>query len=187
MASDVEICNVALTRVQRKRITDLLDGSTSGNDCNAIFAPTRKELLRGHDWNFARKRQKLTQNPTPPVYEFDHAYQLPSDWLATRAVHDNDAGQGFARYRNQGGTILSSAEEIYLTYTFVLTNPALMPADFRTLFSYRIAQQLAKTTTVREEMRLEVVKFEKRAKSADSIEDNPEETPDGSWVSERFR
>lgn len=187
MTSNVEICNVALTRVDRKRITDLEDGTTSGNDCNAIYVPTREELLRGHDWNFAVGRQKLARLTTAPVYEYDYAYQLPTDWLSTRAVHHNDAGTGFAYYKIVGNTIQSSHEDIYLTYTKAVTDPAEMTADFRTLFSYRIAEQLAKTTTVREEMRAEVKRFTIRAKSADAIEDNPDEIPDGSWIYERFR
>ena len=185
MTSNVEICNVALTRVDRKRIADLLDGSTSANDCTAIFAATRQELLRGHDWNFARGRQKLARLTAAPAYEFDHAYQLPTDWLATRAVHDNEDGAGAPAYRQEGLTVLSSAADLYLTYTKAVTDPAAMPADFRSLFSYRLAEQLAKTGTVRAEMGRGVQKFDKRAKSADAIEDDAEDIPAGSWVTGR--
>ncbi len=187
MTSNVEICNVALTRVDRKRITDLLDGSTSANDCSSLFSPTRHELLRGHDWNFARGRQKLAQLTAAPVYEFDYAYQLPTDWLATRSVHDNEDGVGSPAYRIEGQTILSSADDIYLTYTKDLSDAAAMPADFRSLFSYRLAEQLAKTTTVREEMFRQVQKFDKRGKSADAIEDDAEQLPQGAWITGRGR
>ena len=57
-----------------------------GIDSAPLFADialTREELLRGHDWNFARGRQKLARLTAAPTYEFDHAYQLPTDWLAT--------------------------------------------------------------------------------------------------------
>lgn len=187
MATDVEICNVALTRVDRKRIVSLTDGSVNGNDCSALFAPTRDELLRGHSWNFAEGRVKLAQLATAPAYEYTYAYQLPTNWLATRAVHNNDGGYGAVQYRHQALTILSSAEDIYITYTIAITDPAAMIADFRSLFSYRLAEQLAKTTVVREEMRVQVEKYEKRAKSADSIEDQSEPIPDGSWITERDR
>ncbi|NKB58992.1 MAG: hypothetical protein GKS00_21915 [Alphaproteobacteria bacterium] len=187
MTSNVEICNVALTRIDRKRITDLLDGSTSANDCSVVFAPTRQELLRGHDWNFARGREKLARLTAAPTYEFDHAYQLPTDWLATRRVHDNEDGAGSPTYRLEGQTILSSADDIYLTYTKDLTDPAAMPSDFRSLFSYRIAEQLAKTSTVREEMGQDVQRSDKRAKSADAIEDDAEDLPPGGWVTGRGR
>lgn len=187
MTSNVEICNVALTRLDRERITSLLDGSTSGNDCNAIFGPTREELLRGHDWNFARSRQKLARLTATPTYEFDYAYQLPTDWLTTRAVHQDDGGRSTPAFRMEGQTILSSAEDIYLTYTKALTSPSGMPADFRNLFSYRLAEQLGKTSTLREEMAKLVRKAENRARSADAIEDAPDRRPQGSWVTMRWR
>lgn len=187
MSSDVEICNVALTRIDRKRITDLSDGSTSANDCDAIFVPTRDELLRGHDWNFARARQKLARLSTAPTYEFDHAYQLPTDWIATRAVHDNEDGVGTPVYRIEEQTVLASADDIYLTYTKQVTDASAMPADFRSLFSYRLAEQLAKTSTVREEMGQDVQRYDKRAKSADAIEDDGAGLEFGSWVTDRGR
>lgn len=187
MTSNVEICNVALTRIDRKRITDLLDGSTSANDCSALFTPTRQELLRIHDWNFARARQKLARLSAAPEYEYDHAYQLPTDWLVTRGVHEDENGVSTPRYRIEGQTILSSATDIYLTYTRDLTDPAAMPSDFRSLFSYRLAEQLAKTSTVREEMGQDALRHEKRARSVDSIEDDAEDLPAGGWVTGRGR
>jgi len=187
MTSNVEICNVALTRVDRKRITDLLDGSTSANDCTVIFSPTRQELLRGHDWNFARGRQKLARLSAAPAFEFQFAYQLPSDWLSTRVVHESETGQSTIAFRLEGQTILSDAEAIFLAYTKDVTDPATMPADFRSLFSYRLAEQLAKSGTIREEMFRAVQKYDRRARSSDAIEDAAERLPSGSWLTGRSR
>lgn len=187
MTSNVEICNVALTRVDRKRIVDLLDGSPSANDCSVIFSPTRQELLRGHDWNFARGRQKLARLSTAPTYEFAYAYQLPTNWLATRAVHGDEGGRSAPSYRLEGQTALCDAEDVYLTYTADVSDPAAMPADFRSLFAYRLAEQLARTGTVRDEMFRAVGRLDKRAKSADAIEDDSVAVPAGIWVTGRNR
>ncbi len=187
MTSNVEICNVALTRVDRKRITDLLDGSTSANDCTVIFSPTRQELLRGHDWNFARGRQKLARLAAAPTFEFQYAYQLPADWLSTRVVHESESGSGSTAFRAEGQTILSDAGDIYLAYTKDITDPATMPADFRSLFSYRLAEQLAKSSTIRDEMFRAVQKYDRRSKSSDAIEDAAEGLPPGSWATGRRR
>ncbi len=187
MSSDVEICNVALTRVDRKRITALDDGSTSANDCNALFVPTRDALLRDHDWNFARARQKLAQLSTAPTYEFDHAYQLPTDWIATRAVHDNEDGIGQPVYRIEEQTILASADDIYLTYTKRITDASAMPPDFRSLFSYRLAEQLAKTNTVADRMEGRETRAMRKTKSSDAIEDDGAGLGAGTWVTSRGR
>ena len=126
-SSDVEICNVALVRVDRKTITGLDDGSPSGNACDAIFGTTRDDLLRSHDWNFARARQKLARLVATPAYEFDYSYQLPTDYLSARGVHDNEDGAGSIVHRIEGDTISASAVDVYLTYTKLVTNASAMP------------------------------------------------------------
>jgi len=187
MTSNVEICNVALERVERKSITDLLEGSPAANACNRIFGPTREELLRLHDWNFARTRVKLAQSATAPIYEYDYAYALPADWIATRAVHDNDGGYGSVDYSIEGLYINSSAADIYLTYTKAVTDPAQMPADFRSLFSYRLSAQLAFTSTLRQEMDAKAQEYLNRAQGSDSREDGYRPRPAGSWIGRRWR
>lgn len=186
-SSDVEICNVALTRVKRKRITDLADGTPSGNDCNAIFGPSRDAMLTGHAWNFAEGRKKLAQLSTAPVYIYDYAYQLPTDFLTVREVHDNDAGIGGVDYRIVGDQIHSSASQIYLSYTKAITDASALPADFRDALSDTLGAQLARTSTRRQELEARAEKSLRKAKSSDSIQDNPEYILDGSWVTERFR
>jgi hypothetical protein len=186
MASDAEICNVALTFIERGRITSLDDGSTPGNDCNAIFVPVREDLLRGHDWSFARERVKLAQSATAPVSEFDYQYALPSDFLRVIVVADNDNAIPGIPYKREGTFLLCSAEDVYLTYIYNLTDPAKMDPDFRDLFSAELAMRLARTNTDREM----AMKWRKRAwnkaTGTESIEDYPPQRPLGSWVTKRF-
>ena len=118
MASDTSIANQAMRMLKANRITSLTDGSNNANAANDVFAEVREELLRSHAWNFATKRQKLAQLSTVPVFEFDNAYALPSDWIRTVSVHDNDAGAGTVLYREEEiddqGVILSSAAGTFL-------------------------------------------------------------------------
>lgn len=186
MTSNVEICNVALTFLERKRITSLTDGTTSGNDCNAIFEPTRQSLIRGHDWNFARSRVKLARTTDTPVSEFDYEYQLPSDWLRTIVVADNDNAVPGVEYRTEGLTVLASSEDVYLTYLKDVTDPAAMPPDFRQMFSYELAIQLAKTNTDRDRATEARDTWKNKATSTDSIEDFPKKRPAGTWIAQRF-
>lgn len=187
MSSDADICNVALENVDRKRITSLTQGTPSANACNAIFEQTRDDLMRNHDWNFARARAKLAQQTAAPEYEFDYAYSLPSDWLATRAVHDNESGIGAVQYKIEGLTILSNATDIYLTYTKKVTDGALMSPDFRTWLAYRLAMQLAKNSSIRDDMTVQAEKYQRRAKSTDAVEDDGAGLEAGAWCTARGR
>ncbi len=196
MTTNVEICNVALIRLERAIITSLTDGSPSGNACNVIFAPTREKLLREHAWNFARKKQKLSRSVTAPISGFDFAYPLPADWLATRRVHDNDADTGVLRYKMAGSSIgtedigrhiETDADNVYLTFTYAVTDPALFDALFAEMFSADIGTQLGRTSTIRDEQRKLLKSAKNMARSSDAIEDGPTRRPRGSWNNARFR
>jgi hypothetical protein len=67
-------------------ITDLNDGSSTGNAAGVIYEPIVQMLLRQLDPDFARKRAPLAVATTVPVppYAFEYAY--PDDCLRSRQV-----------------------------------------------------------------------------------------------------
>ena len=175
------------------RITSLTDGSNNANAANDVFVEVREDLLRSHNWNFGQKWAKLAQLSTKPVFEFDNAYALPSDWIRTVTVHDNDAGAGTLVYRegevDNQGVILHSADELWMRYIYRVTDPNRMAADFRAAFSYALALALpgvSNLSAAREE-RLEkrAASRLRRAKHSDAVGSAPERRPLGSWITSR--
>lgn len=189
MASEVGICNSALIKLGASTIMSLTDGSKNANLCNEQYVKLRDELLRGHTWNFAARRRKLAQLSGTPTFEFDFAYQLPSDWLRTVSVHDNDAGAGAVRYRIEGRTLLSSAAEIWMRYIHRVTDPNDMPPTFHEALAWRLAVDLAQavtqSSTVMELMDRKLTPALITAKSVDAIEDFPEDLPQSDWITAR--
>ena len=189
MASIVGICNSALIKLGASTIMALTEGSKNANLCNEQFDKQRDDLLRGHNWNFATARQQLAQLATAPVFGFDHAYQLPSDWLRTVTAYDNDAGLGSARYKIEGRMLLSSADAIYLRYIHQVTDPNEMDAAFRETLAWKIAADLAlpitQSSTTRNEMQEGLRTALVRARGVDAFEDFPDEMPESAWVTER--
>ena len=179
--------------LKANRITSLTDGSNNANAANDVFEEIREDLLRAHNWNFATRRQKLAKKTNAPVSEFDNAYALPSDWLRTVGVHDNDASAGTVLWREEEqddvGVILSSADELWMRYVYRLTDPNRMAADFRTAFAYALALALpgvSNLSAAREvELRKEDKKRLNRAKHSDATGSVPERRPLGSWVTSR--
>ena len=191
MASEVLICNAALQLIKNsKQITDLTQGTKEANACEIIFEELRDALLEMHNWNFATKRVKLAQLTTTPAFEWEYSYQLPSDFLRVTSVHQNSTGMDRIPYRIESNTINSDASDLYLRYISRENDPNKMPATFRVAFSKLLASRLAVTLTSSASLSREMYnQFLDQdlptAKSADSIQDFPEQLPESEWVSVR--
>lgn len=190
MATEIGICNSALSKIGvTKAISSLTEGSKTANACNEQYAKLRDDLLRAHLWNFATARAELQASTTAPASEYDFAYQLPSDWIRTVAVHDNDAGEGAVEYRIEGRQILANALRAWLKYVKRVADPNEMPADFREALALMLAAELAapiaNSNTLKTTLAAEFQRKLRKAKSTDAVEDYPESMPAGSWVTAR--
>lgn len=193
MSGVTDVVNRGLRLIGATRITSLTDGSTSANAANDIYTEVRDELLRSHPWNFATKRTALAQSATTPGFEFDYAYPLPSDWLRTVSVCDNDAGFGTILFRMEivgsQKCILASTNQLYLRYIYQVTDPNQMTSDFRTALSYALARELAipltNSNTIQEKYATQSMLKLAKARSTDALGASPELRPRGSWASSR--
>lgn len=61
-ATEVEICNAALSRLGAPAISSLLDVDKKAQTCSLMYPRTRDNLLRSHPWNFALRRVELTKS-----------------------------------------------------------------------------------------------------------------------------
>lgn len=193
MTSETDLANRALYLLKSGRIASLSDTNEKAVTLNDVFTQVRDELLRSHNWDFASRLVKLAQSATTPVFEFDNAYTLPSDWIRTVSVYDNDAGVGRVFYREAEvsgqGVLLSSADELWLDYVYRVTDPNRMPADFHTAFAHALALAcpgISNLSAVRED-RLEkrADKHLRKAKHADATGSVPRRRPAGSWITVR--
>lgn len=193
MPSEVDVINVALRRIGASPIVNLGDGTPSSNTAEDIYEYDRDTLLASHPWNFATKRIKLAQSSTAPAFEFDHAYPLPSDWLRTISVHDNDAGHGTVLYRMEligsQKAIVTSSDAVYLRYVARVTDPNAMTPDFLDALSFVVARDfsipIASSNTLFEQMSKAADRATARARSTDAMGSFPELRPRGSWASSR--
>lgn len=190
MASIVGIANSALIKLGASTITALPDGSKNSILAAEQYDKTRRQLLREHPWNCAIGRAKLGQLSDAPAFEFDHAYQLPTDWLRTLNVSDNTGGLGEPEYHIEGNTIVSSADDIYLKYVKDLSDPNVMDASFREALAFALAADLCialtASNTLKEQMDKGKTDALLSARSIDSIEDWPEQEEESSWTTCRY-
>ena len=105
MASQVEICNQALTKAGAARIVSLLDDTESARVLSAIYGVKLDAELAAQPWTFAIKRAQLPASSTAPVFGWRYQYPLPADFILLCALNDNPVAQpgiknGAERVRN---------------------------------------------------------------------------------------
>ena len=189
MAVDVDICNSALRKIKAAQITSLTDGSTNANACVEAYPRLRDELLELHNWNFAIERVELAKSATSPAFGFTNKFTLPSDWLRTIDVFDDDEGIGRPKFKEESGFLHTDAEQIFLRYVQQVEDVNRMPNVFRETLAFKLAEELAidlkGSRTLSERMEERGRRREARARTKDAQGDFPEEFNEGSWVTER--
>lgn len=143
--SELDICNMALNKVGAKAITAAqLTTNTEPRAiaCNAHYAQTRDALLRSGFWRFARARDELTANDTDPDFEWDYAFDLPTDFLRLISVFSDNSSLGqntLYSYKLEGDQLLTDEATCYLRYIKQVTTVT----DFDPLFIEVFVLQLA--------------------------------------------
>ena len=192
MPSETDIANIAFRLVGGTRITSLTQGTPNANAVQDLYPEIRDHLLE-FPWNFTTKRVQLARSTTAPSFGYDYAYTLPSDWVFTISVHDNDAAAGTLDYRHEQvasqNVITTDSLEVYLVYTHRETDTNLMSAAFRRALASALARDLAITiansNVLEDQLSKRATKDLARAKSLDAMGSFPEARPRGNWAGSR--
>jgi hypothetical protein len=117
MASKIDIANQALARIGAQTITDLEDTSSpTARIINNVFEQSVRELVRMHPWNCLKARQELAQLATPPSFEWDYQYQLPTDCVRLIKVNGMEPTDNESYFEVEGRKILMDDESCQITY-----------------------------------------------------------------------
>lgn len=150
-SSEIDICNLALSHLKQKTITQLDPPSTDSElICYTWYQMVRRATLRLHPWNFAIKRAELSPSGSyTPEFGFTHAYAKPSDFIRLIGFYD-DLGNRIANsdedYDVEGDYLLKNGEDgvaINVRYVFNVTNVAKMDPLFIDLFSIDLAIRMS--------------------------------------------
>ena len=188
-ASEVSICNLALSRVGHDEITALAEDTKAGRLCNLNYAMMRDAVLRDHFWNFAIKRVTLAASVTTPVYEFGYAYPLPADFL--RLVRaSSDWLQTCSPYRIENGNILTDDNDFSIEYVYQCTDTGLFDSQFVDVLAQRLAAEICVGLTDNANMAANLwqVYREKMAaaQANDSMEGTTRSFAADTWLNSRY-
>lgn len=168
MASEVEICNLALSDIRAGSINSLDESSLQAQQCKLKYPHLRDMLLRDVPWNFAHKTDALALL-TDDLFNWVYSYQYPSDCLyINRLVLNYEqfgaTGDGVYRNRhiediytpdldrqikyeiqnvNNNRVIAANETELRISYRTRVTDPNLFDTLFIQTFVKLLASELA--------------------------------------------
>lgn len=196
MASEVDICNLALSHIGTKStISALNEQSNEARQCNIHYALARDFVLRVHPWGFAEKILALALLSDPPP-SWLYRYQYPTDCVtgielvpADKTIEDPIPYKIGVSDDLNSKTILTDREGAYYRYTARVTNATLFDNAFIQALSWYLASQLALPLTGDRVIRDEAVRgyllMSGQAQTADLNENEPDPEREASWTEGR--
>jgi hypothetical protein len=152
--SETNLLNDALSQIGATVITAIDDGSINANHCLRLYPTRRRALLRLHHWNFAEARVELTQDATPPAFEFAFSYQLPADLVKMKEYNGDNPNTSaissewppstfISRYKVEGRKLLTNDGSVKIVYVRDVQNPVDMDPLFYMVLTKWLASDLA--------------------------------------------
>ncbi|MCF8496736.1 MAG: hypothetical protein K9G62_08760 [Alphaproteobacteria bacterium] len=185
--NDIALCARALIRIGAAPIESFDDGTAESEIAGALFPPVRDALLSAYAWSFATGQVALSQLMTPPLADYDHAYQLPTDFLRALSAGTGTRGRGL-NYRIARGALHTNADAVILTYVFRPEEEEFPPYFDQALIARLSAEFTIPVTesTSRAEAHFAMAEAEfKRARQIDAQQDTPGKIEDFTLITAR--
>lgn len=151
MASEVDICNLALARLGDNATVASIDppeGSAQAEHCARFYAIARDSLLEMHAWKFATRRVQLAKL-TVPSWDWSFAYAEPTGALkllgvlSATASNDDETQPYEAESDASGAAILTNQEDASLRFVARVTDTTKFSPLFVDALAWLLASYLA--------------------------------------------
>lgn len=155
MASEVQICNLALSRIGEDGSIISLDppeGSEHAAACAAFYQRALGSLLESHDWSFATVRMAPGKLATEDTHGWRAAYVLPPECARVISVQSlNDTTHYYApenghyEIESKEGqrALYTDCELPIVRYITATPNPGSFTSLFIDALAWRLASDLA--------------------------------------------
>lgn len=146
MASDVDICNLALLHLGAEPITALTDGSAQAAVCNAVYPTLRDTYLASFPWAFAtEKGTLLTADAANPPTEWHYRFKVPPGFLTLLRIHDTGWDIPFA-FAADGYLFANQQSNVYVDYIRFVSEGEY-PDHFVQAFGWHLAADICMGVT----------------------------------------
>ena len=162
MASETEICNVALSHIRAGRINSLDDNTEQSRQCKTLYPLLRDQMLMDNPWPFATSVKPLVLT-TKEVFGYAFVYKYPVDCLYIDQLLpeylDVESNEGLAQrmenvrlenfkipyeVMNIDGekVIVTNYADMRIKYRKEVTDTSLFTPQFTMTLSYLLAANL---------------------------------------------
>jgi hypothetical protein len=138
------ICNLALAKIGDQSITSLDDNTLESRFCKLYYPVVLGECLMLNTWNFATKLANLSEITTVPIFDWAHAYQLPSDFARITKFNPSRLSDQIANYEINGSVLLSDETTASIVYISNNPDPSTFTPSFVSILTLKLASDLAK-------------------------------------------
>jgi len=195
MASEVDICNLALSHVGASAtISSLTEQSEEAFHCNLLYADIRDSVLISHPWNFSTRHIALSDVGSPPD-TWAYRYSYPNSCLYAREILQTDKTADPIKFEialadaYNAKVILTDQETASLIYTYKVTNTLVFSPMFINAISWRLAAEIAMPLT-RDEKRMDMAfqmfnRAISEAKTFNSNESYSDINREAEWITGR--
>jgi len=154
-ASEVTICNLALSWLAGNLIISLDDGSTEAILCKANYELSRDSVLETMAWTFATRRFRLTPEVNVPEWGYGKQFTLSPDIITVLEVSGSASkpnGTNDLDWRREENRIVCDKDVIYLKTIVRIVDPSRFPPNFIQALAARIAMEIAIPLTESKEL-----------------------------------
>lgn len=198
MPSDIEICNIALSRVAHTQpIAAFDENSQAAELCSVFFKPLRELVLADFPWPFAESIVTLADIGSPAP-GWAYRYRYPADCLKVREIIIPDQRRPLSSdqqvpykigYDSGGRVIHTDQEAAGVRFTFRVEDSTFFDPLFVDALAWRLGQDLALPLSSKPDLQqycqqqYEMAKTRAQGSAFEESQDDPE--PESEFVSVR--
>lgn len=140
--SDIEICNMALDKLNQENITSLDENTKSAKKCKLWYDTIRKSLLMNLNATFSIDRAVLAEvKDFIPVYGYEKAFALPPDCLQVLNL-GNPLEDRLKQIEGEYFYCDEGIKNVEIRYIKDVTDVTLFDAEFTILLAYALAEEI---------------------------------------------
>lgn len=142
--SEVEICNIALTRLGAESIRSFDEDNKRARMCQIMYKYVRDLFLEDYEWTFNTKYAPLALLSGVEHPQFEFVYSVPSDCFYARQIMDEDGIiRSTTKWEVFSKKIATDVENAWLRYSVSLTATGYFPMYFVEALAAQLAIELA--------------------------------------------
>ena len=183
-----ELFNLALSKVTRKRIGSVDEGSDESNYCNEYFGIAQAHVLFDHPWSACTTVASLQEVAGDPPHGYTNNFQLPKVYVRLHQCFFSERQDSFDfEWQKFGDQIWTNRDTLWARYTFTPENIEQMNPPLIDSLAQYLGSLLASpisTDAAREAQLLSQYEtlILPRAKALDSMESRYLEFEESPWV-----